>query len=106
MPGGLTSHDGLARNSQDFRRPDVRRRWTGSWREMWIWLWIVNPRVLPTEPLVVHSAGGSPDLSREGPFDVSQDYFFQCRGGGGQPPGSWIICRDASIARRRTRILR
>ena len=30
-----------------------------------------SPRVLPPEPIVVHSVGGSPDLSREGPFDVN-----------------------------------
>ena len=33
----------------------------------------MSPRVLPPEPPVVPSAGGSLDLSREGPFDVSQD---------------------------------
>ena len=33
----------------------------------------MSPRVLLPEPPVVPSAGGSPDLSREGPFDVSQD---------------------------------
>ena len=34
---------------------------------------VPSPRVLPPEPPVVPSAGGSPDLSQEGPFDVSQD---------------------------------
>ena len=34
---------------------------------------VPSPRVLPPEPPVVPSAGGSPDLPREGPFDVSQD---------------------------------
>ena len=34
---------------------------------------IPSPHVLPPEPIVVHSAGGSPDLSREGHFDASQD---------------------------------
>ena len=36
----------------------------------------MSPRVLPPEPSpphVVPSAGGSPDLSQKGPFDVSQD---------------------------------
>ena len=71
-----------------FRRPEVRRQWNGYWREMWICVWIVNW----TYPVCHHrycmpclnvfclqslpwfpSAGGSPDLSREGPIDVSQD---------------------------------
>ena len=34
---------------------------------------VMSPRVLPSKPPVVPSAGGLPDLSREGPFDVSQD---------------------------------
>ena len=44
---------------------------------------VPSPRVLPPEPIVVHSAGGSPDLSREGPFDVSQDSSLS----GATPPG-------------------
>ena len=31
-----------------------------------------SPHVLPPEPIVAPSAGTSPDLSREGPFDASQ----------------------------------
>ena len=34
---------------------------------------LLPPRVLPPEPPMVPWAGGSPDLSRECPFDVSQD---------------------------------
>ena len=34
---------------------------------------VMSPRVPPSEPHVVPSAGGSSDLSREVPFDVSQD---------------------------------
>ena len=59
---------------------------------------VPSPRVLPPEPPVVPSAGGLPDLSQQNPFNISQDSSVS--------GASWIICRDASIARRRTRILR
>ena len=55
---------------------------------------VPSPHVLPPEPIVVHSAGGLPDLSREGHFDAE---FFSVGGTPPPPPGSWIICRDASI---------